>query len=156
MPRHRAERTPVSERVAEVRAKLVGANTKAATWLAISGADRATLRVLEAEYFHHPGPLGTLLDRIASAHLEAVGRLGGTGTSTAAVTPEIVAAWAMDTLTDYLPGMTDFHMDRGGQFNITIDEPEGETCPTPVFTVTTVLGLDPRRFQVSVSVTEVD
>lgn len=156
-PRHRAPRSRLDERVAAARARLVGANTRAATWLAISGADRETLRVLEAEYYHQPGPIATILDRIVEGHLIAVARLGGGVTSTEAVTPEIVAAWAMDTLTDCLPGMTDFHMQRGGQFNIALTGPEeGQTCSALVFTVTTLLSLDPRRFRVSVSVTEAD
>lgn len=155
-PRARPPRASLDERVAAVRAELAGADNRALTWLALSGADRETLRVIEAEYFHRPGPAGTLSHRITDAHLMAVARLGSCAGSTAAVTTDIVACWAAETLTDCLPGMTDFHTERGGQFTITLHEPEeGQTCPALVFTVLTILGLDPRRFQVFVSVSEV-
>ncbi len=156
-PRRRSRPT-LDERVAAVRQKLARANTRAATWLALTGADRETLRRIEVEYFHHPGPFDSIVRRIADGHLEAVARLGLQAASTAEVTPDIVALWAADTLADYLPGQTDFHMKRGGQFLIAAEQaarPEEGECP-PVFTVTTVLGLDPRRFRVSISVTEVD
>lgn len=151
----RKSRPGLDERLAVVREKLVRADTRALTWLAVSGADREVLRVLEAEYYHRPGPMGTIIDRIITGHLNAVAVLGRAGVSTGHVRPDDVACWAAETLTDYLPGMTDFHLERGGQFCVSLDDAEEDGCRERVFTVSTVLGLDPRRFRVSVSVTEV-
>ncbi len=155
MPPRKPRKPSLEDRVAVVRAKLVRANTRSATWLAISGADREVLRVLENMYFHRPGPLGGLVDRIITGHLNAVAVLGGGSTTTQGVHPDYVAFWAMEAVADYLPGMTDFHLERGGQFCVSLDDTEEAGCSERVFTVTTVLGLDPRRFRVSVTVTEV-
>lgn len=151
----RKPKDALDERVTAVRAKLARCNTRSATWLAISGGAVDVLRVLEAEYYHHPGPRAGLVDRVVTGHLNAVAVLGTCSASTEAVRPEFVASWVMEALTDYLPGTTDFHMDRGGQFCVALDDGQEDGCRERVFTVTTVLGLDPRRFRVSVSVTEV-
>lgn len=151
----RGPETSLDERVTRARQALAGAKTEEAAMIALSDADLATLRVVEADYFHHPGPAGSLRARIARAHAHLARHWKQQMLSTVQATPELVAGWATETLVECLPGLTDFRADWGGQYRIsqlsTVDEQPGGGA---LFEVTTAQGLDPRRFRVRVAVDE--
>src|ERR1044072_4131615 len=94
---------PFDLRVTRTREALAKAKTERQAMIALSEADTAVLREIEAEYTFHPGPADTLLDRIASAHVQFVTMLASQALHTKLVTPQLVGAWAAETLTEWLP-----------------------------------------------------
>ncbi len=142
-----ATETTLVDRVTRTRALLADAKTELDAMIALSEADIATLRELEAVYFHHPGLAATLRERIAGAHAEFARTWKSQALTTAQVTPDLFRRWAADTLSEWMPGHTDFREEEGGQYQITY-------LGAGRFTVKTAQGFGGKTFQVRIDVTE--
>lgn len=143
---------PTIARLTQVRGLLSKATTVTDAMIALSGADLVTLRLLEADYFHHPGPASALRDRIARAHADYVREFESQRNNTGQVTPQVVARWAGDTLAEWMRGYTDFDPDLGGQYRIAVQD---HCASTVVIDVETSMGFDRRRFRLTVAAEEV-
>src|SRR5438034_8454704 len=109
---------PSDERVTRTRDALAKAKTESQAMIALSDADTATLREIEAEYFFHPGSAEDLRERIVAAHLQYISMMGAQALHTKLVTSDVVAGWAAGVLSEWLPGYTDFRAEWGGQYRI--------------------------------------
>ncbi len=144
--------TPIAARAAEIRRRLASCFDADAAMAALSYADLATLRELEPEYTFRPWPVTVLREKIAQAHVRMV--RGKVLMSTQAVTTDVVRRWAETTLGEWFAGYTDFEETLGGQFRIRLLEPEPEHPDTLHAEIVTANGHDPRRFLLTVTVTD--
>ena len=138
------------DRLAETRRQLALATNVEGALVALSMADTEVLRAIEARTSYTPGTVDTLRERIAAWHVTNLGRQ--TLTSSATVTPDVVAGWARGCLDAWFAGITDADPALGGQFHIERQERQDGLV---VFEVSTIDGYDPRRFVVTVNA-EVD
>lgn len=141
--------------VVAVRRQLAGARTIEHAMLALSFADLATLREIERGYHSGPPvPAAEVREWIARTHADLVvsARKGAAVLNTQKVSAAHLLGWALDTLTEWLPGITDWHDEAGGQYRITQLEDHSELGL--VFEVSTLERHDPRRFRVTVAVAE--
>jgi hypothetical protein len=141
----------LSRRAQRLKAELRRAHTFEDTLVALSMVDTATLREIEMELLGFPVDTSVLIERLAEAHMAAV--KGNQAANTNNVNAEVIHGWATQTLAEWLNGVSDFDPSIGGQYHIaaiTLGGPEG----VEVFEVTTPDGKNPRRFAVSVEVTE--
>ncbi len=147
---NRYETTP-RERVECIRSRLRTCATEEQALDALSPASPHTLRVLESDYMSTPGPADTLRERIAACHAAVVhARIP---MSTANITEPMVAGWARECLSVWFGGYTDYDAAEGGQYHIVLmehDEPN-----QLLVEVTSINGHEPRRFVLTVHVTEV-
>lgn len=145
--------TPVLQRLDLVRRRLASCQTVEATLMALSDVDLPILRVLEPEYTFRQWPADELREQLACAHVRLIQEK--VLMSTEGVSAGVVAGWAVGTLQEWLGGYTDFIEELGGQFRLQLlDDGQEPSAACLLVEVSTVQGLDPRRFQVTVSVTE--
>ena len=102
---------PSDERVTRTRDALAKAKTESQAMIALSDADTATLREIEAEYFFHPGSAEDLRERIVAAHLQYISMMGAQALHTKLVTSDVVAgpwqsgpSFSTQNVTDNLDG----------------------------------------------------
>ncbi len=137
---------PTRTRLTNARTRLAKATNLNEAMVALSEADLGTLREMESDFYHHPGPTGSLRQRIAKAHMRVVRQWKGRLRDTGNVTTALVTEWVRATLAEWLPGYTD--LTDAGQFRIRFLDDN-------VIEVVTVQGLAPRQFRIAVSVKEV-
>lgn len=141
--------------IVSARRLLAGARTIEQGLLALSFVEIPTLREIERGYHSGPPvPATELREWLARTHADLVlsARKGAAVLSTEKVSAAHVLGWALDTLGEWLPGITDWDEEAAGQYRITQLEDHSELGL--VIEVSTVERHDPRRFRVTVAVTE--
>lgn len=145
--------SPVDGRLRRLVRRLRTSFDHKAAMRALAEADMSTLRVLECSLTGgrmRDLPEPELREWLAEQHVKM--KRGKKLSSTRSVSARTVQRWALDILTVWFPGYTDFDDALGGQYKISYLGRHGSSGVVDKYEVSTLDGEDPKTFRVTIAV----